>query len=76
MAYDDRWVYGRADDRAMDDDRLNGTAANLQDGSGKGRHPAGRNCFGIALGGLVGLGAIVALVIGLVVTDFSATTGD
>lgn len=60
-----RWVYGRADDRFMDDDRLNGRAANLQGPpkSRKRRHGCLSTAAGIVLGGLVGAGMMAATVL-------------
>lgn len=54
-----RWVYGRGDDRFMDQDRLDDTAANIS----SERHPAGRSCgTDIALG-LTVIGLVSWLVV-------------
>lgn len=78
MGDKDRWVYGRADDRAMDDDRLDNTAANLRNGGSGGKKPSkgGLDCFGLVLVGLAAVVAVVALAVGLIVTDFTANTSE
>lgn len=51
-------MYGRGDDRFMDSDRLDDTAANLETPHVPKRHPAGRSCASSI--------AISAAVIGLI----------
>lgn len=62
-----RWVYGRADDRAMDEDRLEGTAANIQGGGADHRRSSGKGCslFGLVLLGGFAVGTL-ALAVGYV----------
>jgi hypothetical protein len=48
----------------------------LRNGGGGGRNPAGRSCAGLVLGGLVAVAGVVALVVGLIVTDFTANTNE
>lgn len=52
--------------------------AHLRNGGGGGKKPSkgGLDCFGLVLGGLVTAVALVALVAGLIVTDFTANTSE